>query len=54
MSSAIASFLAKGLTLPDAVKGAKDYVNNAIISGANYNIGHGHGPVNHFYLMKKI
>ena len=54
MSSAIASFLAKGLTLPDAVKGAKDYVNNAIISGAKERIGHGHGPVNHFYLMKKI
>lgn len=49
MSSAIAAFLAKGFTLPEAVKGAKDYVNNAIISGANYSIGHGHGPVNHFY-----
>ena len=51
MSSAIAAFLAKDFALPEAVKGAKDYVNNAIISGANYSIGHGHGPVNHFYLL---
>ena len=48
MSSAFASMLAKGCGLVDAAKGAKEYINNAIIAGAEYEIGHGHGPVKHF------
>jgi hydroxymethylpyrimidine/phosphomethylpyrimidine kinase len=48
-SSAIASFLAHGLLLNDAVKQAKDYINMAITDGAKYEIGKGHGPVHHFY-----
>ena len=31
---------------------AKDYINNAIIAGAEYEIGHGHGPVDHFYMNR--
>lgn len=50
LSSAIASFLARGLNLEDAVVSAKDYVTKAIESGACYEIGHGHGPLNHFML----
>lgn len=49
LSSAFASFLAQGLDLNKAVKEAKDYINNAIIEGANYEIGKGHGPVHHFH-----
>lgn len=49
MSSAFASLLAKGETLQDAAKGAKDYITNAILAGAEYEIGHGHGPVKHFF-----
>lgn len=49
LSSAIASFLAGGLSLNDAVKHAKDYISQAIAVGANYEIGKGHGPVHHFY-----
>lgn len=49
LSSAIASFLAHDLPLNDAVKYAKEYINQAIISGATYHIGNGHGPVHHFY-----
>lgn len=49
MSSAFAALLAQGKTLQQAATGAKDYVANAIRSGADYEIGHGHGPVNHFY-----
>lgn len=49
LSSALAAFLAQGFELNKAVKMAKEYINNAIISGANYTIGKGHGPVNHFY-----
>ena len=47
MSSAFAAMLAKGKTLSEAAKEAKEYVANAILSGAEYGIGHGHGPVCH-------
>ncbi|MDR2473640.1 MAG: bifunctional hydroxymethylpyrimidine kinase/phosphomethylpyrimidine kinase [Tannerella sp.] len=49
LSSAIAAFLAHGLPLNDAVKRGKDYLFAALQSGADYQIGKGHGPVNHFY-----
>ena len=49
LSSAFASFLAQGLGLDDAARAAKDYINSAIVSGAQYSIGHGHGPVDHFW-----
>ena len=47
LSSAIAAALAKGENLSTAAKSAKSYLEQAIISGADYEIGHGHGPVNH-------
>lgn len=50
LSSAFAAALAKGETLTDAAISAKKYIEQAIISGADYEIGHGHGPVNHFFL----
>jgi hydroxymethylpyrimidine/phosphomethylpyrimidine kinase len=49
LSSAFAAALAKGLDLTAAAKSAKAYLEQAIISGADYEIGHGHGPVNHFW-----
>jgi len=49
MSSAFASMLAKGVPLPEAAAAAKQYINDAIVSGANYEIGHGFGPVDHFF-----
>ncbi len=49
LSSAIAAQLAKGQDLNQAVINAKDYINQAIIHGATYEIGQGHGPVHHFY-----
>lgn len=49
LSSAFAAQLAKGLPLTEAARAAKQYINQAIIHGAKQNIGHGHGPVNHFY-----
>ena len=52
-SSAVASFLAQGLSLNDAVRAAKDYINRAIIAGAAYEIGKGHGPVHHFHSFWK-
>ncbi len=48
LSSAFASFLAKGNGLTSSAKMAKDYISRAIAAGASYAIGHGHGPVHHF------
>ncbi len=48
-SSAVAAFLAHGLSLNDAVYQAKDYMKSAITTGAEYEIGKGHGPVHHFF-----
>ena len=53
MSSAFAAHLAKGCSLQEAARGAKAYIAGAIADGAAYEIGHGHGPVNHFFLNKK-
>ncbi|MBP5382861.1 MAG: bifunctional hydroxymethylpyrimidine kinase/phosphomethylpyrimidine kinase [Bacteroidales bacterium] len=53
LSSALASYLAQGLPLNDAVGAAIDYISGAIASGAAYTIGHGHGPVDHFYRSRK-
>ncbi len=52
-SSALASFLAHDLPLNEAVKRAKDYINQAIVDGAAYNMGKGHGPVHHFFKFWK-
>lgn len=51
LSSAFASYLAQGLALDDAAIAAKEYINQAIIHGADYSIGGGHGPVNHFWKL---
>ena len=47
LASAIAATLAKNDTVPNAVAAAKAYVTKAL-QGA-YPLGHGHGPVHHFY-----
>ena len=47
LSSAFAASLAKGENLTDAAISAKRHIEQAIISGAEYEIGKGHGPVNH-------
>lgn len=46
-ASAIAAFLALGHSLPDATAKAQAYVVGAIRHGLA--IGHGHGPVDHFW-----
>ena len=52
LSSAFAAALAKGEGLTEAAVSAKKYIEQAIICGADYEIGHGHGPVNHFWNLK--
>lgn len=49
LSSAIATFLALGYTMPQAVEHAKCYVTGGIEAGKDIHIGEGHGPLNHFY-----
>ncbi|MBN2272911.1 MAG: bifunctional hydroxymethylpyrimidine kinase/phosphomethylpyrimidine kinase [Bacteroidales bacterium] len=49
LSSAIASFLALGLPLNEALGKAKEYISGAIVSGEGYTLGRGHGPVHHFF-----
>lgn len=51
LSSAIASFLAKGESLPVAFRHAKEYVTGAIEHALA--IGNGCGPTNHFYAIWK-
>lgn len=47
LSSAIASNLAKGMTLEEAVAEAKEYLSGALLAGLN--LGKGRGPMNHGY-----
>lgn len=54
LSSALAAALAQGLSLNEAARKAKEYIHAAICSGANYTIGHGHGPVDHFWKMRDL
>jgi len=49
LSSAIAAGLAKELDLKEASRKAKAYVTGAIAAAAALKIGHGHGPLHHFY-----
>ncbi len=47
LSSAIAAHLAQGASLPEAVRGARDYVRGALQAGAPVRTGAGSGPLNH-------
>jgi hydroxymethylpyrimidine/phosphomethylpyrimidine kinase len=49
LAAAIAAHLALGLPLADAVGLSKDYLQGALAAGRDLKVGHGHGPVHHFY-----
>lgn len=49
LSSAITAALARGMKLEEAVGAGIEYVHQAIVAGAEYAIGGGHGPVHHFH-----
>jgi hydroxymethylpyrimidine/phosphomethylpyrimidine kinase len=49
LASAVAAALAKGLTLGEAVKQAKDYVTAAIEAADRLAVGSGRGPLHHFH-----
>lgn len=52
ISSAITANIAKGFSLFDSVKKSKEYINKAIISGAEYKLGKGKGPIDHFFNLR--
>lgn len=49
LSSAIATYLAKGYSMKESVRLAKDYVAGAI--AANLDLGNGRGPLQHNYII---
>ena len=49
LSSAVAAGLAKGDDLETAVRNAKAWVSGAIAGADRLDVGHGHGPIHHFY-----
>lgn len=53
LSSAIASYLAQGLTLKESVNMAKIYLTNAVKAASFLKIGKGNGPLEHFYNFRK-
>ena len=53
-SAAIASYMALGYSLADAIKSGKLFVTKAIENGAYVTCGHGHGPVNHFFAPRRL
>ncbi|MBR0484022.1 MAG: bifunctional hydroxymethylpyrimidine kinase/phosphomethylpyrimidine kinase [Oscillospiraceae bacterium] len=50
LSSAIASNLAKGFSVPESVERAKAYISGAL--GAMLNLGKGSGPMNHAFAIE--
>lgn len=53
LSSAIASYVAQGHALTDAIAKAKHYLTHALQSAQHQNLGHGSGPVDHFYFLQR-
>jgi hydroxymethylpyrimidine/phosphomethylpyrimidine kinase len=49
LSSAIAAGLAKGEDMETAVRNAKVWVSAAIAAADRLDVGHGNGPIHHFY-----
>ncbi|TVP71809.1 MAG: bifunctional hydroxymethylpyrimidine kinase/phosphomethylpyrimidine kinase [Rhodobacteraceae bacterium] len=52
LSSALATFLGRGLPMPHAVARAKAYVADAISGADMLDVGRGHGPTHHFHALK--
>ena len=48
LSAAIAARLAQGDEMLDAITAAKAFVHRALAGGADWHLGAGHGPVDHF------
>lgn len=49
LAAAITAHLALGYPLIEAVARSKDYLHGALLAGRELRVGHGRGPVHHFY-----
>ena len=49
LSSAIAALLPQTKTVKTAMKKAKKFMDKAIEGSDDLEVGHGHGPIKHFY-----
>jgi hydroxymethylpyrimidine/phosphomethylpyrimidine kinase len=49
LSSAIAAGLARGMPLDEACTSAKKYLTGALAAADTLGVGHGSGPVHHFF-----
>lgn len=49
LAAAITAYLARGCELREAVGLAKEYLSGALDAGRGLAVGHGRGPVHHFY-----
>lgn len=49
LSAAIATYLALGCDMLQAVQRGRAYLRGALAAGANVRVGQGHGPVNHSF-----
>lgn len=54
LSSAIATYLALGFDVEEAVTRAKIYITRALNAGARVSVGNGHGPVNHLFAPRHM
>lgn len=52
LSSAMATLAARGLDWPAALDRAKEWLTGALEHGAALDVGHGHGPVDHFHELR--
>jgi hydroxymethylpyrimidine kinase/phosphomethylpyrimidine kinase len=48
LSAAITAYMALGSPTLEAVRAAKGYVHRALVGGAAWRLGAGHGPIDHF------
>ncbi len=51
LSSALATLLPQSPSVPQATQCAKSYIANAIALADRLEVGHGHGPVHHFWQL---
>ncbi len=53
LSAAIASYLAQGKSLYQAITQAKHYLSQCLLAAKDLKLGHGQSPVHHFYFLDK-
>ncbi len=54
LSAAITAYLAQGYPLAEAVERGEHFLHEALEQGCGIRYGAGHGPIDHFYNLRKI